>query len=155
MATFSAAQILDKTLKAKTQIVIYKLPNAIPANKIGVIAKGSIVGTVYSYIETTNGLYWMFKDSYGKNYYAKHATGIFDVENIQSQGAFTVQQEISAAERAKMSELEKLAEKAKAAADGAGDKLNATIKKALFYTGLGLVGYFIIKNELKKTKIFK
>ena len=155
MATFSASQILDKTLKAKTQITIYKLPNAIPANKIGIVAKGGIVGTVYSYVEVAGALYWMFKDSYGKNYYVKHATGAFDVSNIKSQGAFTVQEELSAAERAKMSELEKLAEKAKGAADSAADKLNNTIKKTLFYVGLGLVGYFIVKKEVKSSKILE
>ena len=46
MATFSAAQIIDKTLKAKTQLNVYKLPNAIPANKIGIIQKG---GAWYSF----------------------------------------------------------------------------------------------------------
>ena len=155
MATFSAAQIIDKTLKAKTQLNVYKLPNAIPANKIGIIQKGGIVGTVYSYVEVAGALYWMFKDSYGRNYYVKHATGAFDVLNIKSQGAFTVQEELSAAERAKMSELEKLAEKAKDAVSSGADALNTTIKKTLFYAGLVLVGYFIVKKEVKSSKILE
>lgn len=101
MPTFNAAEIIDKTLIAKVQIPLYRLPED-NAPVIYTVSPGQSIGIVYSYLLPKPGrtnLYWQFIDENGKFYYSEHKTGIYDISALQQQGALTsVQQQAAAAE---------------------------------------------------------
>lgn len=92
MPTFSAADIVGKTLIAKETVPVYSLPNAaVASNLIGSIAPGESVGVVYSWIGGNEGkpLYWQFESTAGGFYYVMHKAGRFDVRALKDQGALT------------------------------------------------------------------
>jgi hypothetical protein len=99
MPTYSAADIVGKTLIAKEIVPIYSLPNAaVKENLIGSIDPGESLGVVYSWVGGTDGkpLYWQFKGSAGKFYYAMHKAGRFDVRALQDQGVLTTEERLEA-----------------------------------------------------------
>lgn len=89
--TFSADQIVEKTLIAKKKVQLKRLPTD-DAKVIFTVQPGGTVGRVYSWTGGTgaSALWWMFYDEKGQVYYAKHEQGLFDITVIKEQGASTV-----------------------------------------------------------------
>jgi len=98
MAEFNAAQIIGKTLWAKTTIKgNYRYPGSVEIIQFN---RGQNVGRVYSYIRDAGKtkLFWQFftgdDPKNGKPYYVEHHEGIFDLTSIKEQGAKTIKQEV-------------------------------------------------------------
>jgi len=95
MPTFSAADIVGKTLICKETVPVYSLPNAADKdNLIGSVAPGESAGVVYSWVGGVDGkpLYWQFQNTAGKFYYVMHKPGRFDVKALKDQGTLTTQE---------------------------------------------------------------
>ncbi|HMN89089.1 MAG TPA: hypothetical protein PKD70_06300 [Saprospiraceae bacterium] len=94
--TYSAAQIVDKTLLARRPVNVYHITNL--KKPFGQIKAGAPVGVVYSWIgpsNFTNGkMYWQFFRSDGSTYYAEHRSTDFDQSSLKQQGAITVLEQI-------------------------------------------------------------
>jgi len=132
-ATFNAADIIGKTLYAKSSVSLKRLPED-NASVIYTVSPGGVVGIVNSYILPKPGrnanLYWQFSDG-NKNFYAEHLIGKFDTKSVEVQGATS---------------LEDQQEAAAAAAESWLDKAG----KYIGYIG-GAVGLFILlRDQLKK-----
>jgi hypothetical protein len=133
MATFNAADIIGKTLIAKSQVPLYRLPND-NAEIVYTVSPGQSLGIVESFLlpghDRTN-LYWQFKDQNNKFYYSEHKQGIYDVKELANQGALTLEQQQAAAIEASLS---------------TGDKIFRLIKNALLIGG----GVYLINTIIKK-----
>ena len=107
MPEFNAEQIIGKTLYAKKDLPIWKLPRQPSKNDKGVIWKnvsvqnGDSIGVVYSYVgsNTPNSpLFWMFKTpnansgQIGAYFYVEHKQGNFDVKSLREQGVLTTKE---------------------------------------------------------------
>jgi len=87
--TYNAAQIVGKTLYAYRDIPITRNPSN-GAASVFTVKAGSPVGIVYSFLAPKEGrtnLWWVFKDSNGREYYAEHREGLYDFRALNSQGA--------------------------------------------------------------------
>jgi hypothetical protein len=94
MPIYSAADIIGKTLIAKKSIGIKREPTDL-ASIIFTVQPGQSVGIVDSYYNVIPGrsvLYWGFKDANGRNYYAPHLEGYFDLTALKDQGVITTQE---------------------------------------------------------------
>ena len=94
MPTFNAADIIGKTLIAKRQTNILRLPssNAIPVFQANA---GETIGVVNSYLlpnNERNNIFWMFEDNVGRPYYVEHQQNKFDVKTLQQQGVLTLEE---------------------------------------------------------------
>ena len=151
MPTFNAAQVVGKTLFAKKDLPIYKLPPRPSQEQNGIVWKGisvkngDAIGTVYSYIGGTGNdpLFWMFKTpnvnsgQIGAYFYVEHKEGNFDVKSLREQGVLTTK------------EIEDL----KADADkSTGDKIIDALKKGGKYLLIAGAAFFALKmyKEFKK-----
>lgn len=146
--TFSAEEIIGKTLIAKRKVNVYTLPNP-NSKKIGYVKEGGTCGVVYSYIQNSYGVWWMF-NSGSQTYYILHGVGLFNVTALASQGAITLDAANEAEAMEQMNYFEKLGYKVKNWASSATSGIDDSLKKTLTYAGLGLLGFFIIKGELTK-----
>jgi len=132
-ATFNAADIIGKTLYAKTSVPLKRNPDD-SASVVYTVRPGGTVGIVNSYILSKPGrnqnLYWQFSDG-TNNFYAEHLIGRFDTKSVEVQGATSLEDQQEAA-----------AEAAETWVDKAG--------KYIGYIG-GAVGLFILlRDQLKK-----
>lgn len=139
MPTFSADQIVGKTLTARRTLVAYDLPIYEQGfKKIGEIKPGQTAGVVYSYVGGRPGepLHWEFKGVNGKMYYIPHLEGNFLISSLRDQGALTTQEVQQKEQESQMS---------------TGEQLTAWFKKSgnvIIYAGLGLVALNIfLKNR--------
>jgi hypothetical protein len=110
MPTFNAGDVIGKTLIAKKNIPLVRQP-ADDAQVIYNVSPGQSVGNVDTFLlpnENRSSLYWSFKDANGKNYYAKHAVGNFDVKELQQQGLLTLQEQQAAEIEASLSTGDKI-----------------------------------------------
>lgn len=101
-AQFDAADIYGKTLIAKKDVSLYRLPLD-SAKPVYTVKAGQSVGVVYSHVEPKPGrsnMYWMFKDEKERPYYAKHEKGLYSVSAIKSQGVKTTEDKIKEEARA-------------------------------------------------------
>jgi hypothetical protein len=102
MSTYSADQIIDKTLVAKKPVKLYRLPND-SAENIYTVMPGQTIGKVFSYLvpgPERSVLYWAFYDDKQRPYYTPHITGNFDIKSLSDQGALTIiEQQEQAAEQ--------------------------------------------------------
>jgi penicillin V acylase-like amidase (Ntn superfamily) len=131
MATFSASDIVGKTLIANEPVIIKRIPED-SASTVFNVKIGQPVGTVYSWISpgaNNRSLYWMFKDENGRNYYSEHKVGRYSIKALQSQGVLT--------------EAEKL-EKEKEA----NQPLTTTITKQITKLALIAAGAYVLVNVL-------
>lgn len=80
--TFSATQIIGKTLYALTEVKIYHLPIETSA-VINTIPRAGIVGVVFSYVEKDGSIWWMLQNSG----YVKHEKNKFSISSLLEQGA--------------------------------------------------------------------
>lgn len=93
MPTYSVQDVIGKTLYAKKTIQLYDQPYD-NAQVIREVPAGEIVGIVYSYLEPSEDrtqLYWQFQSSTGF-YYATHAVGKYDIENLRDQGLLSTEE---------------------------------------------------------------
>lgn len=133
MATYSANEIIGKTLIARRPVNLYRAAND-NAQSIYEVEPGQNVGKVYSYLspgDTRSVLYWQFYDQNGRPYYAKHLTGNFDISSLSEQGALTVEEQ---------------AEQAAEAEQTTSDKIFSTIKLLALYG----VGAYLINAIIQK-----
>lgn len=94
MATFSAADIIGKTLIAKQTIDIVRSASD-NAPSVYEVKPGETIGVVQSFLlpnQNRNQLYWMFNDANGKPYYVEHGQGKFDIKTLSQQGVLTLQE---------------------------------------------------------------
>jgi len=94
MPTFNAADIIGKTLIAKKQTNILRLPtsNALTVYQANA---GETIGVVQSYLlpnNDRNNIFWSFEDSNGRPYYVEHQQNKFDVKTLQQQGVLTLEE---------------------------------------------------------------
>jgi len=93
MSTYSAEQIIGKTLIANRAVNIYRLPDD-KAKSVYTVNAGQLVGVVDSYISPSaqknrKFLYWQFVDQNGKFFYVRHEEGAFNIKALKDQGALT------------------------------------------------------------------
>jgi hypothetical protein len=133
MPTFNAGDIIGKTLVAKTNVPLYRLPND-NAEVVFNVTPGQSLGIVQSFLlpgpDRTN-LYWQFKDQNNRFYYSEHKQGIYDVKELANQGALTLQQQQAAAIEANLT---------------TGDKIFRLIKNALLIGA----GVYLVNTIIKK-----
>jgi hypothetical protein len=133
MPTFNAGDVIGKTLIAKSNIPLVRQP-ADDAQVIYTVSPGQSVGVVDTFLlpnENRSSLYWSFKDANNKNYFAKHAVGIYDVKELQQQGLLTLQEQQEAAIEASLS---------------TGDKIFRLIKNIALIGA----GVYILKQVIQK-----
>jgi hypothetical protein len=133
MPTFNAADIIGKTLVAKSQVPLYRLPND-DAEIVYTVSPGQSLGVVQSFLlpgSNRTNLYWQFKDQNNKFYYSEHKQGIYDIQELFDQGALTLQQQQAAATEASLS---------------TGDKIFRLIKNALLIGA----GVYLVNTIIKK-----
>ena len=109
MPTYSADQIIGKTLIAKKPVKLYRAAND-QASSVYTVDPGQAVGKVYSYLapgENRATVYWAFYDDQQRSYYTPHIQGNFDIQALGDQGALTVQEQQQAAEEESMSTTDK------------------------------------------------
>ena len=133
MPTFNAADIIGKTLVAKSQVPLLRLPND-DAPTVYTVSPGQSLGIVQSYLlpgTNRTNLYWQFKDQNNNFYYSEHLLGRYDIQELQDQGALTLQQQQAAATEANLT---------------TGNKIFRLIKNALLIGG----GVYLINTIIKK-----
>jgi hypothetical protein len=132
-ATFNAADIIGKTLYAKTSVPLKRNPDD-SAAVVYTVSPGGTVGIVNSYILSKPGrnanLYWQFSDG-NNNFYAEHLIGRFDTKSVEVQGATS---------------LEDQQEAAAAAAETWADKAG----KYISYLAAGFGLFVLLRDQLKK-----
>ena len=101
MPTYSADQIIGKTLIAKKSVTLKRHPSA-SGKAVYTAPPGSSLGTVQTWVHE-NGpgtpLWWSFLDSAGRPYYIRHEENAFDVKHLKDQGAITVKEQTEKQER--------------------------------------------------------
>jgi hypothetical protein len=135
MATFDATDIIGKTLQARTSVEIKRLPeDAAPV--VYTVKPGDSVGVVESYINPKPGrnvgLYWQFNDG-SRSYYAEHRVGRYNVQNLQTQGAVSLEDQQKAEQEANLS-------------------LYDRIGRWISYIGAGLAAFVLIRDQLNKKR---
>jgi len=135
MPTFNAADIIGKTLIAKTNVPLRRLPldsDAIIYNvKIGVPV--GVVATYLSPNKDRSNIYWGFDDANGKMYYAEHKVGRFDVTELKQQGVLTAEEKKDALEQASMT---------------TGDKIFKLVKNVFIGAALVYLAKIIIDKKM-------
>ena len=109
MPTFSADQIIGKTLIARRPVNLYRNASD-SANSVYTVDPGQAVGKVYSYLapgENRSTVYWAFYDDQQRSYYTPHIQGNFDIQALGDQGALTVTEQQAAEQEAEMSTTDK------------------------------------------------
>ncbi len=94
MATFNVNDIVGRTLFAKTDVPLKRLPED-SAPVVFTVKAGNAVGVVDTYLLPKDGrsvMYWAFNDANGKPFYAAHAVGRFDLTALTQQGVKSDQQ---------------------------------------------------------------
>jgi hypothetical protein len=132
-ATFNAADIIGKTLYAKTSVPLKRNPDD-SAAVVYTVSPGGTVGIVNSYIlskpNRNANLYWQFSDG-NNNFYAEHLIGRYDTKSVEVQGATS---------------LEDQQEAAAAAAETWTDKVG----KYVSYLAAGFGLFVLLRDQLKK-----
>jgi hypothetical protein len=109
MPTYSADQIIGKTLIAKKPVKLYR--SALDsATAVYTVDPGQSIGKVYSYLPTAPGrasVYWAFFDDNNRAYYTPHIQGNFDIKTLSDQGALTVNQQQEQQQEEQMSTTDK------------------------------------------------
>jgi hypothetical protein len=102
---YSANQILDKTIIAKTDTKLYSNTSG-KGSVVGVVKAGQPIGKVYSYLKpsnsSTDGRGWLMFDSstYLKSYYVPDEA--VSTTGLKDQGTLTLSEEVKAEQDAKL-----------------------------------------------------
>ncbi len=103
--TYSAADIIDKTLFAATRVPIKRQPwDSAPV--VSYAAPGQKIGVVYTYQGIRPGrsvLYWGFIDGNNIMYYTEHREGYYNLQSLRGQGLLTLEEKQQQEELAKLS----------------------------------------------------
>jgi len=95
MANYNLKDIIDKTIRAKKDISLYR--NAIDtALPYATVKAGSNIGVLYSVVTAKAGrsVDWlMFYDNFNIPYYVPVKTGTLDSADLKEQGAKTVEEQ--------------------------------------------------------------
>ena len=134
--TYSAADIIGKTLFAKGYKVNLRRGASSDSEIVGQTQPGEAVGVVYSYIMQPDGLWWQIDRPAGAAVWARHNKDAFDIEALKQQGVQTTEEKIKEAKEAEMT---------------TGEKIFSFAKKGLTIAAIVAAGYFIFK-ELKAKK---
>jgi hypothetical protein len=148
--TYSAADVLNKTLIAKKKVYTYTTPSATRAQLIGHVKAGGPVGVVYSYIQNASGLWWMFRSGTA-TYYVLHRVGLFDISSFAAQGLLTIEAQDEAEKISKMNFLQKMGYDLKKWDTELSSSIESTGKKILIFAGVGLAIFMIAKREISGT----
>lgn len=92
---YSVTEIIGKNLIAAAPVTIKRSPFD-SAGSVYTVPTGQSVGVVYSYLmpkENRSVLYWVFKDSTGREYYAPHQQGLYSLTALKDQGTLTVKEQ--------------------------------------------------------------
>lgn len=130
--TFSADDIIGKTLTAKQPVNIYRYDNW--ETPVYTVKAGQPVGVVFSYLapnDTRPELLWMFYDANKKPYYAKHKAGAYSVKSLKEQGVLTEQEQAEANQ-------------------STGDKIIKLVQKGFLFAGLFYLGATFIRSNSKQ-----
>jgi hypothetical protein len=95
MASYKLKDIVDKTIYAKKDVRLYRIPSD-TAQPYATIKAGSTVGVLYSmvYAKAGRSVDWlMFYDSNNKAYYVPVKTGTLDEALLKQQGVKTVEEQ--------------------------------------------------------------
>ncbi|HQU99520.1 MAG TPA: hypothetical protein PLO59_00110 [Bacteroidia bacterium] len=108
---YSATEIIGKSLYGRVAIPIRRQAvDNMPI--VYTAAPGKLIGKVINFIAPRPGynatLYWEFADANGVKYYTPHVEGYYDINNLQNQGAQTVQQQAEAEAQANKSTSDKI-----------------------------------------------
>lgn len=80
MPSITADRIVGRKMYAKRNVDGYNLPDK-PNKIIKTFQPGQLIGTVYSWVQRPDGLYWMFE--IGNTFvYVKHVTGSLEVPEL-------------------------------------------------------------------------
>ena len=127
MPTYSAADIVGRTLVAKIETPVFNRPSYDPAAQIITTARaGNVLGVVDSWVGGTAGkpLNWQFKTPAGQFYYIAHDARKFDTNSLQEQGALTTQEKAEQEANANMS---------------TGERIVKSLTKIAMFTAGGLI----------------
>jgi hypothetical protein len=100
MASYKLKDIIDKPLRAKKTVSLYR--NALDdAKPFAEVKAGSTIGILYSIVSAKAGRsfdWLMFYDSNNKAYYVPVKTGTLDEASLKEQGVKTVEEQSKEAE---------------------------------------------------------
>lgn len=102
MASYSAADIIGKTLIAKVNVPAYSYAND-SAQPILTYKPGQTIGVVEGYVSPASGrtnFYWQLKSPTGKYYYVKHFANSFSLKALEDQGTKTTKEKVKEKEKA-------------------------------------------------------
>lgn len=80
----TANQIIGLFLWAAKEVKAHRQPDE-KSEVVQTIQAGQSVGKVYSYVERSGQVWWMFEFTDGGFYYVKHEPGKFDVQRLEDQ----------------------------------------------------------------------
>ena len=141
---YDVSDVIGQTLFPRVQVDYYSNLPSRGGKKIGTVKAGDPAGTVNSWVQdsSTKIIWWQFKNDNGSFYYIQHATGRFDVKNLQEQGVLSVAQKI---------EEQKKKEQAQQEADKPWyeqltDNVGGTVKPILWLVGGAIAVSFLLKK---------
>lgn len=91
MPTYTADQIVGKTLIAKKNVALKREPRK-SAETVFVVKPGITIGVVYSWVNADGGIWWMYYDQNGKTYYTYHEPGAYDIKSLTAQGVESLEE---------------------------------------------------------------
>lgn len=91
MPTYTADQIVGRTLIARKKIPIKRLPSKSAAT-VYTASPGTTVGVVYSWVNGDGGIWWQYLDQNQKPFYTYHEPGAYDIGALGAQGVESLEQ---------------------------------------------------------------
>lgn len=121
MSTYSLSDIVNKSIVARGDVRLYRLPlDSAPV--VYTVKSGQTVGVVYSYLLPSAGrssVYLMFMDNNGRPYYIRWGGGV-DKKALEDQGLLSEAEKAAAAAEANKSGLDKALDSVQKIALGVG-----------------------------------
>lgn len=137
--SYSSDDIIGKSLYAVKPVPLVRL--AFDDSKpMYTVKPRDLVGVVDTYLSpqlNRSSVYWSFKDKNGRNYYAKHVPGAFNLSDLKEQGLKDT--------HTKIVEAEKKAEKEN---ETFGDVVTKNIKYIGIIAALAILGKAVIDKKL-------
>lgn len=140
MPTYSATDIIGRTLVARIETPVFNRPSYDPTAQIITTARaGNVLGVVDSWVGGTAGkpLNWQFRTPAGQFYYIQHDARKFDTNSLQEQGALTTQEKAEQEANANMS---------------TGERIVKSLTKIGMFTAAGLIAARFLQVALNKRK---
>jgi len=94
MSTYSAGDIIGKTLIAASNVPVKKNPlDSSPV--VRTIQKNAPIGVVYAYVNPSSqrkNLYWQFYDTNNQPYWVEHIASYFNYQALRDQGVLSTKE---------------------------------------------------------------